>query len=176
MSEPFLGEIRMFGGNFAPRGWAYCNGQLLSIAQNTALFSLLGTTYGGDGRVTFGLPDLRGRVAINQGQGPGLSNYSLGEVTGTESVTILQNQMPPHTHTVACNTGVATQPSPANNLFASPVDSQGGAGNGYAPTANGTMSPTMIGSAGGGTPVPILQPLLCVSFIIALEGIFPSRN
>ena len=176
MSEPFLGEIRMFGGNFAPRGWAFCNGQLLSIAQNTALFSLLGTTYGGDGRVTFGLPDLRGRVAINPGQGPGLSNYSLGEVTGTENVTILQTQMPAHTHAVACNTGAATQPSPANTVFAAPVDSQGGAGNGYAPAASGTMSPAMIAPTGGGQPVPILQPLLCLSFIIALEGIFPSRN
>src|SRR3954469_21155899 len=114
MTDPFLAEIRMFSGNFPPVGWAMCDGQLMPIRQNTALFSLLGTTYGGDGRVTFGLPDLRGRVPINAGQGPGLSNYSLGEVAGTESVTILQSQMPAHTHAVACNTGSASQPSPAN--------------------------------------------------------------
>ena len=176
MSEPFLGEIRMFGGNFAPRGWAFCNGQLLSIAQNTALFSILGTTYGGDGRVTFGLPDLRGRVPINAGQGPGLSSYTLGEVAGNENVTLIQAQIPPHSHTVACNTGPASAPSPANNVLAAPVDSQGGAGNGYTPAANATMSPAMIGTTGGGSPISIVQPLLCSSFIIALEGIFPSRN
>src|SRR5438270_2669849 len=98
MSEPFLGEIRMFGGNFAPRGWSLCNGQLLPIAQNTALFSLLGTTYGGNGQTTFALPDLRGRVPLHWGQGPGLSNYDLGEQTGTESVTLLSTQMPAHSH------------------------------------------------------------------------------
>src|SRR3954468_23228168 len=100
MSEPFLGEIRMFGGNFAPRGWAFCNGQILSIAQNTALFSLLGTTYGGNGQTTFGLPDLRGRVAVSAGQGPGLSNYSLGELAGSESVTLTSANMPAHNHSV----------------------------------------------------------------------------
>ncbi len=176
MAEGFIGEIRMFGGNFAPKGWALCNGQILSIAQNTALFSILGTTYGGNGQTTFALPDLRGRVAIHQGQGPGLSSYTLGEQSGSESVTMLQSQLPPHTHTVACNTGAATQPSPGGNLPAAPVDSQGGAGNGYAPTANGTMSPQTIGATGGGQPVPIVQPLLCVTFIICLYGIFPSRN
>jgi len=176
MSEPFLGEIRMFGGSFAPRGWAFCNGQIMSIAQNTALFSLLGTTYGGDGQVTFGLPDLRGRVAINPGQGPGLSAYTLGEASGTEHVTLLQTQLPQHTHMVACNTGAATQPAPTNNFFASPQDGQGGAGTGYLPTANATMAPNMLLPAGGSAPVEILQPFLCVSFIIALEGIYPSRN
>ena len=176
MAEPFIGEIKMFGGNFAPKGWAMCNGQLLSISQNTALFSILGTTYGGNGTTTFALPDLRGRVAIQQGQGPGLSNYVLGEVAGTETVTILQTQMPSHTHLVNCNTGAATQPSPSGNLPASPQDGQGGAGTGYLPTANATMSPQTIGLAGGGQPVPIMQPFLCVTFIIALVGIFPSRN
>jgi microcystin-dependent protein len=176
MSEPFLAEIRMFGGNFAPRGWALCNGQILPIAQNTALFSLLGTTFGGNGQTTFALPDLRGRVPVHPGQGPGLSNYDLGEVTGTESVTILTNQMPAHTHLAAANSGNGDLPAATNNVWATPVDSTGAAGTGYAATANTTMSQAAIGSAGGGQPLPIIQPLLCVNFIIALEGIYPSRN
>src|SRR5215510_5189967 len=107
MSEPFLGEIIMFGGNFAPRGWALCNGQILSIAQNTALFSILGTTYGGNGQTTFGLPDFRGRVPVSQGAGPGLSSYDLGEMPATESTTLLINQMPAHTHTATVTISAA---------------------------------------------------------------------
>lgn len=164
----------MFGGNFAPRGWAFCNGQILSIAQNTALFSLLGTTYGGNGQTTFALPDLRGRAPVNWGQGPGLSNYDLGEVTGTESVTIGIAQMPAHQHTVAINVNSSEggQGKPVNNylgktdpgIYAATTDN----------TQMGAQPPT--GIQGGSQPTSIIQPVLAVSFIIALEGIFPSRN
>ena len=177
MSDQYIGEIRMFGGNFAINGWAMCNGQLLSISQNTALFSILGTTYGGDGVQTFGLPDLRGRVAVNQGQGPGLSSYVPGEITGTESVTLQQNQLPIHTHVVNASTNSADQASPAGAIWAAPLDGNQNAGTGYTKTAsNTTMAPNALGTAGGGQPVEILQPLLCVTFLIALVGIFPTRN
>jgi microcystin-dependent protein len=177
MSEPFIGEIIMFGGNFAPRGWAMCNGQLLSISQNTALFSILGTSFGGNGTTTFGLPDLRSRVPIHQGQGPGLSPYVLGQQGGPENVTLLQNNMPIHTHLANASTINADQPSPAGAIWASPVDSQGGAGTGYTKqAANTTMAPNAIGNAGGSVPFSIVQPYLAVTFIIALQGIFPSRN
>jgi microcystin-dependent protein len=169
VSEPFLAQIMMFGGNFAPRGWALCNGQILPIAQNTALFSLLGTTFGGNGQTTFGLPDLRGRVPVHAGQGPGLSNVSLGEAAGNESVTLTQNQMPQHTHGVAASNGGSTASRPAGNVLA--------AGGSYASASDGTtMNPAMIGAAGGGQPHENRQPYLGVNFIIALEGIFPSRN
>ena len=169
MSEPFLGEIRMFGFNFAPRGWAFCNGQILPIAQNTALFSLLGTTYGGNGQTTFALPNLQGRVAIHFGQGAGLSNYDLGEVAGTETVTLTQNQLPAHGHAVNASNGDATATRPANRFPAG-----GGA---YADSADGTtMSPTMVANAGGSQPHSNIQPFLALNFCIALSGIFPSRN
>src|SRR5688572_5350285 len=122
MSEPFIGEIIMFAGNFAPRGWAFCSGQLLSIAQNTALFSILGTTYGGNGQTTFALPDLRGRCPVHQGQGPGLSNYSLGQVGGTESVTLIASQLPPHSHTVACSANDANLGLPEGNFPGTTAD------------------------------------------------------
>jgi microcystin-dependent protein len=173
MSDPFLGEIIMFGGNFAPRGWATCSGQILPIAQNTALFSILGTTYGGNGQTTFALPDMRGRVPTHFGQGPGLSSYSLGEQGGSESGTLNINQMPPHTHAFAqpCVDDDATVSSasgkvPANapnNIYA-------------APSGSATMAGGNTGIAGGGQPHDLRQPYLCVNFIIALEGIFPSRN
>jgi microcystin-dependent protein len=170
VSNPFLAEIRMFGGNFAPRGWALCNGQLLSIAQFTAVFSLLGTTYGGNGQTTFGLPDLRGRVPMHWGQGPGLSNYTLGEVAGTESVTLVSTQMPAHNHTVNAATS-ATSKNPTNNV---PGFTAGGSS--YAAASNTAMNAGMIAGAGGNQPHANLQPFLVVTFIIALEGIFPSRN
>lgn len=177
MSEPFLGEIRMFAGNFAPRGWALCNGQLLSIAQNTALFSILGTTYGGNGQTTFGLPDLRGRLPVSQGQGPGLSMYSLGEITGTENVTLLQTNMPMHNHVINASTNNADQNSPAGAILAQDVDSTGTNAQGYTKTtANTTMAPTALSMAGGNVPVSIVQPILVVNFIIALVGVYPSRN
>ena len=173
MSEPFLGEIRMFGGNFAPRGWATCDGQILPIAQNTALFSLLGTTYGGNGTTTFALPDLRGRVPLHVGQGPGLSPYSLGESTGTESVTLLTSQMPAHSHPINA-TQTATTSDPNGTV---PANEAAGRTAIYGDRPDGTvMNAGMCGMAGGSQPVPNLQPLLCVTFIIALEGIYPSRN
>jgi microcystin-dependent protein len=176
MSEPFLGEIRMFGGNFAPRGWAFCNGQILAIAQNTALFSLLGTTYGGNGQTTFALPDLRGRVPMHWGQGPGLTPRSLGETGGSENVTLLSNQMPAHTHSLNANTNQGETFSPGGGVAAAAVDSSQQPLNIYSTTANTTMSPQAIAAAGGSQPHDNMQPFECVSFIIALEGIYPSRN
>lgn len=176
MADPFLGEIRMFAGNFAPRGWAFCAGQILSISQNTALFSLLGTTYGGNGQTTFALPDLRGRAPVSSGQGPGLSNYNLGEMAGSESVTLLTSQMPAHTHAANASTQPGSASSPANGVCASGVDSQGGSVNGYVAAPNTTMAPQAIGAAGGSQPHENRPPFLCVNFIIALQGIYPSRN
>jgi microcystin-dependent protein len=152
--------------NFPPRGWALCNGQILPIAQNTALFSLLGTTYGGNGQTTFALPDLRGRVALSSGQGPGLSNYLLGQVGGDESVTLNVNQIPTHAHSIGGTNSGSTSSRPAGN-----VNAQGGA---YSSTSDSPMQPT--GGAGGGQPHSNIQPYLCLNYCIALEGIFPSRN
>lgn len=172
MSTPYLGEIRMFGGNFAPRGWAFCNGQLLSIAQNTALFSLLGTTYGGNGTTTFALPNLQGRVPIHWGTGQ--SSYVIGQQAGAENVTLLSSQMPIHSHTANAVASGGNQASPSGNLPA--VESTGTSLDYSNSAANTTMNPAMIGNAGGGLPVSVVQPYLAVSFIIALQGIFPSRN
>jgi microcystin-dependent protein len=170
-AEPFLGEIMLVPYNFAPRGWAFCAGQILPIAQNTALFSLLGTTYGGNGQTTFALPDLRGRCAISSGQGPGLANYALGQVGGTENVTLIVNQLPPHPHTVAAVDDDAGSITPTNALPANIT------AKGYSKAAGNTsMSPTMIGGGGGNQPHPNLQPYLTLNYCIALEGIFPSRN
>ena len=172
MSEPFLGEIRMFGFNFAPNGWALCAGQLLPISQNSALFALLGTYYGGNGQTTFGLPDLRGRVPLSFGQGPGLSNYNLGQVGGEENHTLITNEMPMHNHGVSASQAAnATSPAGAfpSNDARSPV-------NIYSSATDGTqMNPQMIGLAGGSQPHNNLQPYLAVNFCIALQGIFPSR-
>ena len=179
MADPFLGEIRMFGGNFAPNGWALCNGQLLAISQNTALFSILGTMFGGDGVRTFGLPDLRGRVPVHQGQGNGLSNYNIGEMTGSENVTLLAGQMPTHNHTVGVSNQAGSSVDPTNGVVAEintggrqPVTTTPG----YVPTATGTMAANAVSMAGGNQPHANLQPLLCLTFIIALQGIFPSRS
>ncbi len=173
MSEPFLGEIRMFSGNFAPTGWALCDGQLLSIAQNTALFSILGTTFGGDGTSTFALPDLRGRVAIHWGQGPGLSPYNEGQSGGSEVITLTHQQIAAHTHAVNVETRNKGSSAHPNGQF---LASTGGSSI-YAPQTDGTtMNAGVIGSSGGGQPHSNIQPYLSVSFIIALLGIFPSRN
>ncbi|UYQ95578.1 tail fiber protein [Chitinophaga horti] len=188
--EPFLALICIFGSNFAPRGWALCNGQILSIAQNTALFSLLGTTYGGNGQTTFALPDLRGRAPIGWGQGPGLPNVSLGEVGGTPNTTLTSAQMPMHTHAVsltfqvsASNAGGTTgTPSASANTLAGLADSSGNEVFGYNSQAPNTVLNTggaATGNttiAGGSQPLSIMQPYLGVTFIIALEGIFPSRD
>ena len=179
MAEPFIGQIIMFGGNFQIRGYAFCNGQILSIAQNTALFSLLGTTYGGNGQTTFALPDLRGRVPIQFGQGPGLSNYTLGQQAGTETVTLTSNQMPQHNHLVNANEGNGSQQAPGAGFPAAGiVPSSGNAAvSNYRNSSDGTtLAPTAISIAGGSQPHNNIQPYLVINFLIALEGIFPSRN
>lgn len=174
MSEPFLAEIRIFPYNFAPRGWAFCQGQLLAISQNTALFALLGTTYGGNGITTFGLPDLRGRAGVHVGQGPGLSPYDLGQVGGTETVTLTNSQLPPHAHPANCLDATGDQYEPNGAVWA--IDA--GQSPQYGTTkAAGTMAPNIIGSAGsgGGQPHNNIQPYQAVNFCIALQGIFPQR-
>ncbi|RFS15515.1 phage tail protein [Emticicia sp. C21] len=176
--EGYIAEIRMFAGNFAPRGWAFCQGQLLSIAQNTALFSLLGTTYGGNGQTTFGLPDLRGRVPIGTGQGPGLTSRNLGEVGGSETNTLLISQMPAHIHTLNASANGPTINTANGNLLASQSRSNGGTmPNVYAPNSGAVpMGGSAIGVAGGSQPVNNIQPYLGINFIICMEGIYPSRN
>lgn len=169
MSDPFLGEIRLFPYNFAPRGWAFCQGQILAISQNTALFSLLGTTYGGNGTTTFALPDLRGRVAISSGQGPGLSPRTLGETGGTETTTLTQAQMPQHGHTVNATMVAAGDNKPAGNYPA--------VGGAYVNTAPNTqMGSQMIGATGSSQPFNNVPPFLTLNYCIALQGVFPSRN
>ncbi len=170
MTEPYIGELRCFGFNFAPSGWAQCNGQQLPIQQNTALFSLLGTTYGGDGRTTFGLPDLRGRTALGSGQAPGLSSYAQGETGGVENVTLTAQQVAPHTHPVSGATD-ATAKNPQNSLpgFTASESS-------YSATASVTMSAAMIGPNTGGQPHENRSPFLALNWCIALIGVFPSRS
>jgi microcystin-dependent protein len=172
MSNPYVGEIRMFGGNFAPAGWAFCNGQLLDIASFDTLFNLIGTTYGGDGQVTFGLPDLQGRIPIHQGQGPGISqNYLIGEKFGQESVTLTTQQVPIHNHALLASSSPGYLASPANAVPAKHRDHK--AFLSAAPGA-GTLHPQSVGAAGGSQPHENMPPYLCVSFIISLFGIFPS--
>jgi microcystin-dependent protein len=166
--NPFLAAIFMFGGNFAPRGYALCNGQLMSIAQNTALFSLIGTTYGGDGVQTFGLPDLRGRAPLHMGQGPGLSLYDLGQSGGTESVVLTTGELPSHNHQI--NVGSAE----TTNAPSGALPAQNGSYATGSPT--GQMAANAVAGAGSNQAHPNLQPYLTVNFIIALQGIFPSRN
>ena len=191
--EGTIGEIRMFAGTFAPRNWAFCAGQLMSISQNTALFSILGTTYGGNGQTTFALPDFRSRTAVGTGQGPGLTNISLGEVSGTETVTLLTTQMPAHTHTATAtvtgtsaqkcldDTGLGDTPGgqfPAISTAGSKIYTNAtqtpDATMGSSPiTATATIT---IGISGNSQPVPIRNPYLGMNYIICLFGIFPSRN
>jgi microcystin-dependent protein len=177
MSDQYLGEVRMFGGNFAPRGWALCDGRLLSIAQYSTLYALLGTIYGGDGTTTFALPDMRGRVPIHQGQGNGLTSRTIGEKAGTENVTLLVTQIPQHNHAAMASPDAGSQPGPANNVPATP---QGAAEFYVVPGTSGivpaAMAASSIATDGGSQPHPNIMPSLCVSFIIALAGIFPSRN
>ncbi len=175
MSQPFIAEIRMFGFNYAPRGWAFCNGQLLPISQNTALFSLVGTTYGGNGQSNFALPNLQGRTPIQQGNGPGLTPRVLGEASGVPTVTLLTTEMPAHTHTANAQSGSVNQPSPAGNTWGV-TGGRSGALNTYAPTPNATMSPQALGISGGSQPHENMPPYLTVNFCIALEGVFPARN
>lgn len=176
--DPLLGEIRMFGGNFAPRGWALCNGQLLSIAQNTALFSILGITYGGNGQTTFALPNLQGRIPMHWGSTPGLSPHTLGEAAGTETVTLLTTQMPMHNHLLGASNATGGTDDPTGNVMGKPLDSTGNPAYEYVTGSapNVQMNVQSIQPAGGSQPHANMQPYLCVTFIIALEGVFPSRN
>lgn len=178
--EPFIGQIQLFGFNFPPRGWAKCEGQLLSIQQNTALFSLLGTMYGGDGQTTFGLPDLRGRVAIGMGQGPGLSNYTQGQLAGVEHVTLNINQMPAHNHFINVSNVDGTSNTASGNFLATGnamiERSTKVPANIYGTSLNATMSPQAVALAGSGMPHENMQPYLVLNYCIALQGIFPSRN
>ncbi len=175
--QPFVGEIILGGFNFAPRGHALCNGQLLSIAQNTALFSILGTTYGGNGQTTFSLPDLQGRTPIGFEQGPGLSNYALGEIGGESSVSLLTNQMPAHNHNILVNSADGTQSSPINNFFAGAgVDKDLYSYNAATSGGASVMNITNVSLAGGSQPHNNMMPYLAINYFIALEGIFPSRN
>jgi microcystin-dependent protein len=169
--DPFIGEIRLFGFNFAPVGWALCQGQLLPISQNTALFSLLGTFYGGDGVTNFALPDLRSRVPVGQGQGQGLSPYNIGQQGGSENVALNQAQMPSHNHTVGANDSPAAGTRPGGGVLARTSAAI------YATSTDGTtMLANMVNAAGGNQPHPNLQPYLCINYCIALQGVFPSRN
>jgi microcystin-dependent protein len=175
MSNPFVAEIRIFTGNFAPTGWAQCNGQLLPISQNTALFSLLGTTYGGDGKSNFALPNLQGSAPMQAGQGPGLSLRDLGETSGEQSVTLLQTEMPAHSHGVQA-AGSSLSPTPASNAWGS---GQKGFGNVYAPLTvptNVQMNPFGTSISGGNLPHNNMMPFLGLTFIIALQGVFPPRS
>jgi microcystin-dependent protein len=170
--DPFIGEIRMFAGNFAPRGYALCDGQLLAVSQNDALFSLLGTIYGGDGRTTFGLPDLRGRIPIHKGSGPGLTTRPIGQKSGQENVTVHQNQLPAHHHGLQASTGIASSPNPAGNVLGrsntvSLYQSE---------TPNMPMNADTVTTVGGSQSHANVQPFQCINYIIALVGVYPSRT
>lgn len=180
MSQPYVGEIRMFGGSFAPAGWAFCNGQLMPISENDTLFNLIGTTYGGDGEETFGLPDLQGRIPVHAGQGPGISqNYALGEKAGAESVTLTTQQIPNHTHTPQISnapgstftptsgTVLANSNSTSVNVYKSPADLG---------TGQVALNAASISAIGGSQPHTNIQPTLAISYIISLFGVFPSQN
>ena len=174
MANPFVAEIRIFPFNFAPTGWAFCNGQLMPISQNTALFSLLGTTYGGDGKSTFALPDMEGNAPMHAGQGPGLSLYDLGETGGTETVTLLTSEMPAHSHTMgAQNVPLGSAVDPTGNTFDRPAS-----GN-FFNVANPSivqMAPETLAVSGGSLPHNNMQPYLTLNFCIALQGVFPPRQ
>lgn len=175
--EQFIGEIAHFSYNFAPKGWLPCSGQLLPIAQNQALFSLLGTTYGGDGRTTFALPNLNARSAVGTGQGPGLDSINLGQVGGQTSVTLTPAQMPQHSHVLGASKTQATASDPTNAVPAQPYDPAAIAPyKAYGPTDNSTMSPAAVATAGGSQPFSIRSPYLGLQCCIAIQGIFPSRN
>jgi microcystin-dependent protein len=172
MADPFVAEIRIYPFNFAPRGWAFCDGQLLPISQNTALFSLLGTTYGGNGESNFALPDLRGRAPMAPGQGPGLSLRDLGEQTGVETVSLIESEIPAHAHVLSGTTDTAISNDPSNAYLARPL---GRGSNLYSPVTAGAvpMQPTSV--AGSSQPHNNMQPYLTLSFCIALQGVFPPR-
>jgi microcystin-dependent protein len=179
--DEYIGIVKLFAGNFAPKGWAFCNGQQMSIAQNTALFSILGTTYGGNGTTTFGLPNLSGRVAVGAGSGAGLPPVEAGQVAGSASVTLTAQQMPAHNHQLMVNSGNGTATDPTGGFVAvvnvpnsetgdpTPVTA-------FAPTSNGAASIQAISAAGGSQPLSVMQPYLGMNYIICLEGLYPSRG
>jgi microcystin-dependent protein len=171
MGSPFVGEIRLFAGNFAPVNWSFCDGSLIPISENEVLFTLLGTTYGGDGVNTFALPDLRGRVPIHQGNLPGGSVYVIGQQGGVESVTLLSQQIPAHTHQVFANSGVGNQSSGQNGFWAQSTLNEFAA-----PPNSASLAPVAVGNAGGSQPHDNMIPFLTISYIISMFGIFPSQN
>lgn len=179
--DPILGTIIIFAGNFPPRGWAFCDGSLISIAQNSALFAILGTTYGGDGRTTFGLPDLRGRAPIHAGQGPGLSNYTEGEMGGSQSVSLQVANLPAHNHPATATAQVQVSELSASSDEATNHFLANTASNFYATVGSpgqnlgGVSAAATVGNTGGNVPVSVMQPYLAINYIIAMEGIFPSR-
>ena len=173
MADPFIAEIRIFAGNFAPRYWAKCDGQLLAISQNTALFSLVGTTYGGNGKTTFGLPDLRGRAPMHTGAGAGLTSRALGESAGAEAVTLQPNQIPAHSHALLASNAPASSSDPQNRVLAAPQEDAFLPRGARSPVA---MGPLSVAPTGESFPHNNLQPYLTLNFIIALQGVFPPRS
>jgi microcystin-dependent protein len=180
MANPYVAEIRIFGFQFAPKGWAMCNGQLLPISQNTALFSLLGTTYGGDGKTNFRLPNLEGDVALQAGQGPGLSPYLLGEQTGSPTVTLQTTELPSHTHGVNADSGIANSASPSGNLYkegqipGAPAIAIASYNNSSQPHVN--LNPVTIGFSGNSAPHNNMMPTLVLNYCIAMQGVYPPRT
>jgi microcystin-dependent protein len=176
MGQPYVGEIRMFAGNFAPAGWAFCNGQTMAISQNQVLFALLGTTFGGDGVQTYNLPDMQGRVPVHFGQGPGLSNVNVGDRSGVETVTLTANQVPSHNHpwTAMGAAGSADKEKlPGGYLANGPLPVYD---NAATPATTTQLNPSMTAPVGGNQPHSNMGPYVCVNFIVALQGIFPSQN
>jgi len=173
MGSPYVGEIRLFGASFAPAGWAMCNGALMPISENDTLFTLIGTTYGGDGQETFGLPDLQGRIPIHQGQGPGITqNYQIGEKAGVESVTLTTQQLPAHPHTLMASTDPGNATGPAGNVLANPFNTFP-----YFPAAAAVqMNANSLTPAGGNQPHENCMPFLVITYIISLFGVFPTQN
>lgn len=174
MADPFVAEIRIFPFNFAPKGWAWCDGQLMPLSQNTALFSLLGTTYGGDGKSNFALPDLQGSAPMHPGQGPGLSLHALGEVGGSETVTLLESEIPAHSHTMRASSQPGEDPAPTNEALGRSVGASL-----YQDVTNANLvqlSPSALAPSGGDAPHNNLQPYLTFYFCIALQGVFPPRS
>ena len=178
MAEPYIGEIRVFAGKFVPDGWAFCNGQLLPIAQNTALFSILGTAYGGDGKTTFALPNLMGRAPVHQGTGSGLTPRSVGDEFGVDTVTLTTSTMPTHTHYARAATGQGSTEDPTGNVFAEspPLVRHGPQTAMYSPTPNASLTGQALSSTGQNQPHNNMQPYLGLNFMIALQGVFPSRS
>ena len=174
--DQYLGEIRMFGGNFAPIGWALCNGQTLSISENEALYSLIGTTYGGDGVQTFMLPDLRGRAPLHQGQGLGLTNRVLGQQVGTETVTLTTQQIAAHSHGFTAFNSYGSNPSPAQGFLAKSTDAQFNGTPNYSATTDGVMNAASVTSSGGSQPHENIQPTLAINYIIATFGMYPTQG